>query len=98
MSDLTVQEFSDHAQLFGVKDAALMFRNAGYSLEWTLAYMRTAMGGMRVRFKAAEDNFDWLAVRWPRHWPIDCDFDPGPRRASNGMHIPPYLFPPAVRK
>lgn len=98
MSNLSTQDFSDHAQLFGVKDAAAMFRNAGYSLEWTLAYMRTAMGGMRVRYKAAEDGFEWLAVRWPRHWPIDCDFDPGPRRASNGMHIPPYLFPPMVRK
>ena len=63
MTELSVQEFSDHAQLFGVKDAALMFRNAGYSLAWTMAYMRTAMAGMRVRFKAAEDGFEWLAVR-----------------------------------
>ena len=36
---------------------------AAAALEWTLAYMRTAMAGMRVRFKAAEDGFDWLAVR-----------------------------------
>ena len=63
MSDLTAQDFRDHAQLFGVKDAALMFRNAGYNLVWTLAYMTIAMRGMRVRFKAAEDGFDWLAVR-----------------------------------
>lgn len=56
------QDFADHAQLFGVQDAALMFRNKGFKLEWTLAYMHAAMRGMRVRFKAAEDGFDWLPV------------------------------------